>query len=304
MKHFIVIFSSLFVLLTTGCDQPKTISNDELASIFHDALLTNAYVGQKNLNVDSLYIYEPILAKYGYTKEDLHYTLENFLKQKSAHLSDVITVVNDRLAAESAALRAEVVRLDTVRNVALRHSKRYLFELEEPVKARTAADTSKLIFKVPMQGPGEYVISAVYSIDKSDEGQGRRLTANFLAGDSVTYHQYATIMHRIDSADFRTQFSLNRTMAEKYDTIRIHFNDFATRIQNRPKYSLITIHSASVLFTPEEQESLEELFREQFDDRIFARRTIEAIEAEWIAEQSDSLKVEEPTKEEQNKQEK
>lgn len=301
MKHLIAIFSSLFVLFTTGCNQPKTISNDELASIFHDALLTNAYVGQKNLNVDSLYIYEPILAKYGYTKEDLHYTLENFLKQKSANLSDVITIVNDRLAAETAALRAEVVRLDTVRKVALRHAKRTVFELEKPIKARTAADTSELIIKVPMQGPGEYIITALYSIGKEDEGLSRRFTANFLAGDSMTYHQYATVMHRIDSADVRTQFSLNRTMAEKYDTLRLHFNDFATRPENRPKRSHITVHSASVLFTPTEEESLEELFREQFDDRIFARSTIEAIEAEWIHEEPDSVKTEEPTDEQNTK---
>lgn len=302
MKHFIAIFSSLFVLFTTSCDQPKTISNDELASIFHDALLTNAYVGQENLNVDSLYIYEPILAKYGYTKEDLHYTLENFLKQKSAHLSDVITIVNDRLAAETAALRAEVVRLDTVRKVAMRHAKRYIFELEEPIKARTAADTSKLIIKVPMQGPGEYIISARYTVDKNDEGLSRRITANFLAGDSVIYHQYATVMHRIDSAELRTQFTLNQTMAGKYDTIRLHFNDFATRPQNRPKRSLITVHTASVLFTPTEQESLEELFREQFDDRIFSRSTIEAIEGEWILEEPDSVKAEEPTEEQSIKE--
>lgn len=273
-----------FVLLLTmmACNSPKTIPNEDLANIFHDALLTNAYINQKSIKYDSLNIYEPILARYGYTKEDLHYTLENFLRQKSAHLSDVITEVNDRLANEASALRAAVVKIDTVRNVAMRKARRTVYELEEPIKATRTRDSSKLIIKVPMQGPGEYTITACYTIDKKDEGTGRRFTANFLAGDSLTYHQYATIMHRTDSAELRTQFTLNRTMAEKYDTIRLHFNDFATRKDKRPELSIITVHSTSVSFTPTEEQSIEELFDEQFDDRIFSKEFILDIEDEWL----------------------
>ena len=130
LKTFVVL------LFLVACDSPKTIPNDDLANIFHDALLTNAYISQKSVKYDSLNIYEPILAKYGYTKEDMQYTLENFLRQKSAHLSDVITDVNDRLAREAAALRAAVVRVDTVRNVAQRKARRTIFELEKPIVAR------------------------------------------------------------------------------------------------------------------------------------------------------------------------
>lgn len=277
-------YLTTFVLLLflVACDSPKTIPNDDLANIFHDALLTNAYINQKSVKYDSLNIYEPILAKYGYTKEDMHYTLENFLRQKSAHLSDVITEVNDRLASEAAALRAAVVRVDTVRNVALRRARHTIFELDEPIVAKRKADSSRLIIKLPMQGAGEYIISACYTIAEKDEGTGRRFTANFLSGDSLTYHQYATIMHRVDSSELRTQFTLNRTMAEKYDTLRLHFNDFATRRDKRPELSLVTVHSASVRFTPTEDVSIEQLFEEQFDDRIFSKRFIHSIEDEWL----------------------
>ena len=276
LKTFVVL------LFLVACDSPKTIPNDDLANIFHDALLTNAYISQKSVKYDSLNIYEPILAKYGYTKEDMQYTLENFLRQKSAHLSDVITDVNDRLAREAAALRAAVVRVDTVRNVAQRRARRTIFELEKPIVAKSKADTSKLIIKLPMQGAGEYVISACYTINPKDEGTGRRFTANFLASDSLTYHQYATIMHRVDSSELRTQFSLSRSMAEKYDTLRLHFNDFATRRDKRPQSSTITVHSASVRFTPSEEESIEQLFEEQFDSRIFSEEFIHSIEDEWL----------------------
>lgn len=268
----------LTILATLGlvaCNQPTTIPNEDLANIFHDALLTNAYINQQSVKFDSLNIYEPILAKYGYTKEDLQYTLENFLRQKSAHLSDVIETVNDRLASEAGALRQAVVRLDTVRDVARRHARRTVYELEEPVVAKRKADTAKLIIKVPMQGAGEYIIAGRYSIDSKDEGTGRRFTANFLAGDSVTYHQYATVMHRVDSSELRTQFTLNRTMAEKYDTLRLHFNDFATRRDKRPDLSLVTIHEAKVIFTPTDAECIDILFADQAENRVFNKRFFE-----------------------------
>ena len=71
-------------------------------------------------------------------------------------------------------------------------------------------------------------------------------------------------------------------MAEKYDTLRLHFNDFATRRDKRPQLSTITVHSASVRFTPSEEESIEQLFEEQFDSRIFSEEFIHSIEDEWL----------------------
>ena len=51
LKTFVVL------LFLVACDSPKTIPNDDLANIFHDALLTNAYISQKSVKYDSLNIY-------------------------------------------------------------------------------------------------------------------------------------------------------------------------------------------------------------------------------------------------------
>ena len=87
-------------LLLGGCARHRIIPDDELALIFHDAFLTNAYLNTENVRPDSLRLYEPIFAHYGYTTEDVHYTIGNFSKRKSARLGDVVEEAIDLLEAE------------------------------------------------------------------------------------------------------------------------------------------------------------------------------------------------------------
>ena len=80
-----IIYITLIVaatLMTAACTRHKIIPDDKLALIFHDAFLTNSYVGEQNITIDSLSIYEPIFERYGYTTADIHYTVGNFSKRK------------------------------------------------------------------------------------------------------------------------------------------------------------------------------------------------------------------------------
>ena len=73
MKRFLrMAASAAFVLLLSACARHKIIPDDTLAQIFHDAFLTNAYIGSEGVKTDSLRIYEPIFARYGYTTDTTH----------------------------------------------------------------------------------------------------------------------------------------------------------------------------------------------------------------------------------------
>ena len=90
MKLFLrSLFIALFALSTGACKRHTIIPDDELALIFHDAFLVNAYV-KREAKLDSLKVYEPIFARYGYTMADVQYTIGNFSKRKSARLGDVV----------------------------------------------------------------------------------------------------------------------------------------------------------------------------------------------------------------------
>lgn len=91
MRRIVRIFLCMFLLVLAGaCARHKIIPDRKLAQIFHDAFLANAYIGSEQVDIDSLNIYEPIFAGYGYTTEDVYYTIGNFSKRKSARLGDVV----------------------------------------------------------------------------------------------------------------------------------------------------------------------------------------------------------------------
>lgn len=112
MKRLIRTALAVVTLLcTAACARHTIIPDDELAQIFHDAFLTNAYIGSQNVRIDSLNIYEPIFARYGYTTEDVQYTIGNFSKRKSARLGDVVELAIDRLEEEGKRYDREVAIL-------------------------------------------------------------------------------------------------------------------------------------------------------------------------------------------------
>ena len=101
MKFFFRFFLCVACAVgSVSCSHHKIIPDDELALIFHDAFLANAYLGPRNLAHDSLNVYEPIFARYGYTTQDVHYTIGNFSKRKSARLGDVVEQAIDLLESE------------------------------------------------------------------------------------------------------------------------------------------------------------------------------------------------------------
>jgi len=126
--------------------------------IFRDAFLSNAYISEERIPTDSLRIYEPIFARYGYYDDDVHYTIGNFSKRKSARLSDVVERAIDLLEAEGKVYNRRVAILDTIDNVACRTFTRTVFA-DSLLRVNSLRDTARLTFSIDVE-PGEYRITA------------------------------------------------------------------------------------------------------------------------------------------------
>ena len=155
--------SAAFLLLLSACARHKIIPDDTLAQIFHDAFLTNAYIGNGNVKTDSLRIYEPIFARYGYTTDDVHYTIGNFSKRKSARLGDVVERAIEMLEREGKIYNQEVAVLDTIDNVARRTFTRTVLA-DSLIRVGSLRDTARLSFTLDVE-PGEYSLSLKYLVD-------------------------------------------------------------------------------------------------------------------------------------------
>lgn len=251
----------LFLLLLAACSRPQIIPDDKLAMIFRDAFLTNAYVNHTRLNVDSLKIYEPIFEQYGYTTEDVQYTIGNFLKRKSARLSDVVEQAINMLETEGAYYDREVAILDTIDNASRRAMKRVIYS-DSLIRVNRLKDSTKLRFTLNDIHPGDYVVSLDYLVDSLDKnptlrggvwfhrrGQSRARSYNYTLRSGQEERFVRTLI--ADSADQRLVF------------------DFAG-FPERPKQPSITIRNLKIEYTPPVAAAIDSFYHQQLDIRIFA----------------------------------
>ena len=216
MKRYLRITAfALFAVLFAACARHKIIPDDKLAQIFHDAFLTNAYIGNGNVKTDSLRIYEPIFARYGYTTDDVHYTIGNFSKRKSARLGDIVERAIEMLEREGKFYNREVAVLDSL------------------IRVRSLADTARLSFSLDVE-PGDYQLSLRYLVDSLDRNdKGLKGSVWLERRDSTRTGVYTTTLRRNREETFSRRF----TVDSSHRRLRIDFLNFTGKPQ-RPSVTV------------------------------------------------------------------
>ena len=275
MKHTFTILLLAIVALLTACNKPKVIPDKDLGAIFRDAMLVNAYLAiNTGTELDSLRVYEPIFARYGYTAEDVQYTIHNFSRRKSANLSDVAEYMILLLDREANALNLQVAKLDTVENVARRRFTKVMLA-DTAINVRKEADSLRLRFVVEPVVAGTYNISAKYTLDSLDKATGRRYRVYFQRRDSSERSIANGLIQRRKGASFDHRYEI---MPDDTSYVRlvIEMAHFADRKQKATTRMLI--HDMKVTYTPPLEKCVEMLFNEQSNMRIFSDTLIHAIE--------------------------
>lgn len=261
MKYRIRLAALLLGLMAGACARHKIISDEELAHIFHDAFLTNAYVSTERLSLDSLNIYEPIFARYGYTTEDVQYTIGNFSKRKSARLGDVVEEAIRMLEEEGLRYEHEVAVLDTIDNVARRTFTRTVLA-DSLVRVRSLRDTARLHIRLDSLLPGEYNLTVNYLVDSLDRNPGLRGSAWLIRTDGSRTSSYTFTMRRNKEERFTRRYTADSTTRE------LHLNLFLPR--EGAKRPSVTLRDLEIRYTPPTRQAVESLYLRQLDIRIFA----------------------------------
>lgn len=275
MKHTLSILLLALVALMTACNKPKEIPDKELGAIFRDAMLANAYLTiNNNVKLDSLRLYEPIFARYGYTAEDVQYTIHNFSRRKSAHLSDVAEYMILLLDREANALNLQVAKLDTIENVAHRRYTQVL-RADTAINVKTEADSSLLRHVIEPVYVGTYNIKVRYTLDSLDKATGRRYRVYFERRDSSMRSVAGGIVQRRKESKFDHRHEVTEEDTS-FMRLVIEMAHFADRKQKATTRMLI--HDLNVTYTPPVEECVDMLFSEQSGVRIFSDSLIHAIE--------------------------
>lgn len=173
MNHAKKIAVIAALLLLGACRGPKIIPDDELALVFHDIYLVDAYLGQENIRIDSLNIYEPVFARHGYAIQDVQYTIGNFAKRKSARLSDVVDKAAAMLDGESRYYRRRIEIRDTIALIAKKRYAETVYS-DSLIRVRRTADTALLRIVIPDIRMGSYEVAYNYLLDSLDSNSGLR----------------------------------------------------------------------------------------------------------------------------------
>ena len=251
----------LLLLLAGACSRHEIIPDRRLAEIFHDAFLANAYVGTQSVRLDSLNIYEPIFARYGYTTADVQYTIGNFSKRKSARLGDIVELAIQQLEREGLYYSREVLVLDTVDNVA-RRAFTGIVRRDSLVRVRALRDTAKLHIVVGDLRPGEYEARLEYLVDSLDANRGLRGATWMVRRDSSRSSNYTFFLRRDRPETFTRRFTVDSTIAE------LHL-DFAV-FREKPARPSITLRDVEVKYIPPTDAAVDSLYLQQLPVRIFA----------------------------------
>lgn len=275
-----VFVHTLWVLLmlglSSGCKHHTIIPDDELALIFHDAFLANSLLEKSNAKRDSLLVYEPIFERYGYTTEDVRYTIGNFSKRKSARLGDVVELAIDRLETEGLRLEKAVAALDTVNNVARRAFKRTFYS-DSLIRVTRLKDTTRLRLEFDSIRRGEYTLSVRYEVDSMDENRSQRMQLWMERYDSSQLGLYTQQLNR-----FR-EGTIERTLASDSSVRRLVIDFWRLPPKAKPQRPSITLRDLKITFTPPPAEAVDSLYERDLKIRIFAHDFLRALR------QTDSL---------------
>ena len=284
------LFAAAMLLMGMGCQQTREIPDEDLIKIFHDAYLANAYMGEKGISEDSLFLYEPIFERYGYSVEDMQNTLKTFSKRKSALLSDLMVEVSKQLEQESKIEGRKIVVLDTIDNVAKRRYTRTVYE-DTLILAKRLRDTNKLRISIKDLTTGEYAISFNYFIDTLDENRNSRVEVYALAGDTLETLRHTMMLSRYREGNYSRKLHIDSTHTEIYINMYYHPQNEESMLPD------IKISNFKVVRTLPTEVSVDSLYHKQLNLRLFNYDTMMRFPAdtvdveETIVEEVDSIAV-------------
>ena len=297
MKRVLTILLIAAAIVLGGCNKRRIIPDDVLSKIFHDAFVVNAYIGEERVYLDSLQVYEPIFERYGYTAQDVVYTVGNFSRRKSARLGTVVEHAISRLERESQEYANKVVILDTIRNVAVRTLTREVYA-DTLIKAKTRADSTKLQLNISPIYEGEYVVT--YSYECEDDLLKYPRSAEFYFENEHGFRSGFT------SVNVRTKGTVNRTLVSRDEggKLVLELGKYKTtpftqpkskknKKQLPPKKQAFTIRNLKVVYKPNAESAVDSLFERYVNIKIFADGFL--IKKDSLALSADSTRVSTPT---------
>ena len=293
VSRIICLLATLLVAACSG--RAKVIPDKDLVNIFHDAFIANAYMTEANINQDSIYLYEPIFKRYGYTMNDLQHTLTTINERKSSRISDIMRDVNERLEQESKMEQRKMIVLDTIDNLAKRTYTRTMYS-DTLIRVKELRDTNKLHISLKDLVEGEYTVSFDYLIDTLDENRNSRVEAYLVINDTTNALRHTMMLSRFREGKYSRKFKADTQHKELYVNMYYHPNNEESKLPD------ITIRNFKIVRVLPTEVSVDSLYHEQLNLCIINHELMTAFTRDTIkiVEPADTTLLEEQPHEEKD----
>ncbi len=262
MKKILLSLLLLLSFVAPSCIRRTVIPDDELAQIFRDAFLVNAYVLNAKFDIDTLQIYQPIFDKYGYSADDVSYTVGSFSKRKSARLSDIVEQSIRLLEEGNDLYESEAMILDTIEAKALRAATTLVYH-KDKVTFYEQRDTAKLRLRVDSLDAGKYTLKFNYLVDTLDNNRSSYRSLSWTQKSDTTERE------RVQSSNLRKHVEANLERSfiftEPVDRLMILLAE-SFEAKRTPH---VTFTDIELEYTPSAEVAVERMFKNKLDVRIF-----------------------------------
>lgn len=288
MRKLLKYLVLLPFIAAVACSGPaKVIPDDTLSDILSEIYLVNAYANDiRNVDFDSVNIYEPILNRYGYTSKDFTHTLANFTKRKSAKLAPIIDRANDKLDVMLAQVNKAIEKEDYIDSLAWALTKRTVYA-DSLIQARRIADTASLRITIPAER-GTYNISYNYLQDSVDTNTNL-ISRHYLKdtdGKTLTSTTQRIVRGRAVN-NYQTKLEAD----DKVQALELHLGGYREKELKEPLH--LTFDSLEVVWLPPRQFAREQYLK-QFVNFRFMVDSVDIRELLHPSPYRDSLALEVP----------
>ena len=262
LKYAVEAVMAAAMVAAVSCSKPRIIPDSTLSEIFYEAFLTNAYIGERGVDTDSLALYEPIFDKFGYTVEDLQYTIGNFSKRKSARLGNVVEVAIARLESEGAYYDLETSILDTIDARARRIYSRTVYA-DSLVTVYRLSDTVRSRIEIDTMLRGEYEVSLSYDIDSLDKNRRQRIVISTERDSGTRRVELNNVMQH------RSEKQLSHTVKNDGSLRRMTIILGEFDQSSKPERPHMTFRDIRVKYIPYAEDVVDSLYERTIDLGIF-----------------------------------
>ncbi len=270
MKKYTVVLLFAIAAFCSCQRRPKVIPPSVFAQITKEFIMTEAAlsdVRDPRLTTDTIAFYEPILADYGYTIEDMTYSVEEYSKRKSAILTNIIKTAGEEVRAEADRVRELFRFMSDWNKMAVENSIDTVYRNDSLTRYTSLARLDKAVVELDVR-PGEYTLWFKPWVDSSDNNFYYMYNTVFLGGDGerIVPNEYNNLTENIYRISKRATERMQKISITVPDTsvkkLRLVFFD-KEKSSPKPlkKEVSVSVDSIMVVYQMLPKEASDTLFR-------------------------------------------